>query len=86
MRDITLSAPAVKHAKANYAVKQTPEIHALAGSLCTVERHFNIKTKTSASLHISKKELQFITHLKAQRKLSLQPDLALLMRAVPTRK
>lgn len=29
-RDITLSAPAVKHAKANYAMKQTPETHALA--------------------------------------------------------
>lgn len=33
MEDITQSAPAVKHAKANSATKQTPETRALTGSL-----------------------------------------------------
>ena len=60
-RETSLSAPAVKHAKANYAMKQTPETRALAGNLCTLERHFNTKTKTSASLRIYKKELQFLS-------------------------
>lgn len=45
MGDITLSAPAVKHAKANYAMKQIPETHTLAGNLCTQERHFNNQNK-----------------------------------------
>lgn len=62
-----LPGPAVKHAKANYVMKQTPETHALAGNFFTLERHFNSKTKTSVSLHICKKELQFLSysHLKS---------------------
>lgn len=61
MGDITLLAPAVKHAKANYAMKQTPETHTLASNHRTLERHFNIKTKTSALLHIYRKEIQFFS-------------------------
>lgn len=85
--DSTLSAPAVKHTKANYATKQTPETHTLAGNRCVLQRHFNTKAKTSALLHIYKKELQFLSLLteKAQRKLSLQPHLVLLMKAVQPR-
>lgn len=56
-----LSSPAVKHAKANYGRKQTPETHALEGNFLTLQGHFNSKTKTSASLCIFKKELQFLS-------------------------
>lgn len=61
MGDITLLAPAVKHAKANHAMKQIPETHTLASNLCTLKRRLNTKTKTSASLHIYKKEIQFFS-------------------------
>lgn len=50
--DIILSAPAVKHTKANYAMKQTPETHALAGNLYTGE-----------ALQYQNKNLSFTTYL-----------------------
>jgi len=57
----TLSAPAVKHAKVSYAMKQAPETHALTGNLCTLERHFNTKICSEAVIFVYKRDLQFLS-------------------------
>lgn len=48
-----LSGPAVKHAKANYVTKQTPETHSLAGNFFYI----------GEALQFQNKNLSFTTYL-----------------------